>query len=241
MRLLVLAGGFGTRLKKELNGRPKPLADINGTAFLQIQIDKWVQNGVSEIIFLLYYEAKQIISFLIENKSRWLRCDFKWVVEPWPLGTGGAIFFAVQKLKLEGTFLVTNADTFISGGYKKLLCTNAPSILVRYKKDTGRYGVVSFDEEGLVTDIREKPVDVNAGYINAGLYHFSAHYFQVWDGKAVSLECTILHHFIKSKILGSCKASMDFIDIGVPEDYKKFCSWHQDIQNRKLGLKSDGN
>ena len=69
MKMLVLAGGFGTRLKKELNGKPKPLADINGTPFLQLQIDKW-QNGVVKIIFLLYYESHQIISFLSEKYAK---------------------------------------------------------------------------------------------------------------------------------------------------------------------------
>lgn len=240
MRLLVLAGGFGTRLKKELNGKPKPLADINGTPFLQLQIDKWVQNGATEITFLLYYESQQIISFLSENKEKWKNCDLNWIVEPKPLGTGGAICFAVQKLMLEGSFLVANADTFLSGGFKEIWSCKSPSMLVKYSKDTGRYGAISDDEDGFVTDMREKQLDGHEGYINAGLYHFSAPQFQEWDGEAVSLENTILNNFIKNKMLRTCKVSLDFIDIGVPEDYKNFCAWHLDGQTRQLSWEPDG-
>lgn len=228
MKMLVLAGGFGTRLKKELNGKPKPLADINGTPFLQLQIDKWVQNGVTELIFLLYYESHQIISFLSENKEKWKACSISWITEPKPMGTGGAICFAVQNLQLAGPFLVTNADTFLSGGFKEIWSTKSPSMLVKYSKDTERYGVISDDENGIVTTMREKPLHGSAGYINAGLYHFSAKLFQEWDGEAISLENSILNNFIENKMLKTCRVSVDFIDIGVPEDYKKFCDWHLD-------------
>ena len=59
--LIVLAGGFGTRLQTVLNGLPKPLADINGTPFLQYLLQNWINKGFNDFIFSLHFESNKII------------------------------------------------------------------------------------------------------------------------------------------------------------------------------------
>ena len=61
MRLLVLAGGFGTRLKTSIGDVPKALAPIGGIPFLQLQLEHWLSQGVQEFNFLLHHQADQII------------------------------------------------------------------------------------------------------------------------------------------------------------------------------------
>ena len=85
-KMLILAGGFGTRLSGLVNKVPKPLAPINGVPLLKIQIDHWVKQGQKNFIFLLHYKAEQIIEFLIKqsvNLGDGIVID--WVIEREPL------------------------------------------------------------------------------------------------------------------------------------------------------------
>ena len=56
MDMLVLAGGFGTRLKDAVSDVPKPMAPINGVPLLQLQLDHWIIQGQRSFIFLLYHQ-----------------------------------------------------------------------------------------------------------------------------------------------------------------------------------------
>ena len=66
MDMLVLAGGFGTRLKDIVNDVPKPMAPINGIPMLQLLLDHWILQGQRSFIFLLYhqhYHTEKILFF----------------------------------------------------------------------------------------------------------------------------------------------------------------------------------
>ena len=63
-RMLVLAGGFGTRLQSVLANVPKALAPIGDTTFLHLQIEHWIAQGLRSFVFLLHHQAEQIITFL---------------------------------------------------------------------------------------------------------------------------------------------------------------------------------
>ena len=101
--LVILAGGFGTRLQSVLKGNPKPLADINGTPFLQLLFINWIEQGFSKFILSLHFESEKIIRLVEELKNTILAtCEVNYVVEEEPLGTGGAISYVVKELNLEG-------------------------------------------------------------------------------------------------------------------------------------------
>ena len=224
MKLLVLAGGFGTRLKGVLKGRPKALADVHGTPFLHYQIESWVSQGVTDMVFLLHYEAGQIITYLEECKQHWPDCQFRWLIEKTPLDTAGAICFCISHLEMDGSFLVVNADTYLSGGLAELWSAPAPAILGVHLEQTGRYGTIAH-KDGFVTSLTEKEPAQKASYINAGAYHFTAADFKPWDGMPTSLERTYLPQFIAQRRLRFLVMSLTFIDIGIPSDYKIFCDW----------------
>ena len=67
--LLVLAGGFGTRLRSIVNEVPKPLAPVNGSPFLKYLIKNWLRQGVREFIFLLHFEAEKIELMISEMQN----------------------------------------------------------------------------------------------------------------------------------------------------------------------------
>ena len=104
--VIILAGGFGTRLSSVLNGLPKPMADINGTPFLELLIQNLIKNGYSNFILSLHYKADLIINYF-KNKNY----NLTYVVEPKPLGTGGAVSYIIDKFSLENFVYVVNGDS----------------------------------------------------------------------------------------------------------------------------------
>ncbi len=68
MNLLVLAGGFGTRLQSVVSQVPKALAPVVGVPFLHLQIEHWKSQGIRSFGFLLHHQAELIIGFLQSNE-----------------------------------------------------------------------------------------------------------------------------------------------------------------------------
>lgn len=234
MRLFVLAGGFGSRLKTSIPNVPKALAPVAGVPFLQLQIENWLLQGLSEFTFLLYYQADQIIDFLMLQCNGLLKgCQVDWVIEPTPMDTGGAIAHAVKKLNYKDAFLMTNADTWLGGGVRELIQAAPSTIAVVNMADVSRYGKVHFDQDNFVTAFSEKQ-HVEAGSINAGLYHLHADLFHHWDGQPFSLERSLFATIIHHRGLKALTLRTDFIDIGIPDDYYRFCRWVE--AERKIPL-----
>jgi NDP-sugar pyrophosphorylase family protein len=226
MRLLVLAGGFGTRLKTAIGDVPKALAPIGNVPFLQFQIEHWLSQGLREFTFLLHHQADQIISFLQSQQSELLKdCQVDFLIEPMPMDTGGAIAHAVKMLDIKYDFLITNADTWLGGGFHEIMQAAAPAIAVVNLADVGRYGQVNFDYSQLVTAFKEKNHLFATGWVNAGLSHLSVGLFENWGGKPFSLERDLFVSLVNDRRLKAVPLTTDFIDIGVPSDYHRFCRW----------------
>lgn len=226
MKLLVLAGGFGTRLKTVITDVPKALAPIGDVPFLQLQLEHWLAQGLREFTFLLHYQADQIIAFLQAHQVGLLKdCQVNWLIEPTPMDTGGAIAHAVKELGLTEDFLMTNADTWLGGGIHEMMQTAAPAMAVVNLADVSRYGQVHFDHAQRVTAFAEKNGQSAAGWINAGLSRLDAGLFRNWDGQPFSLERDLFATLVQNRRLTAVPLQTDFIDIGVPADYHRFCRW----------------
>ena len=226
MRLFVLAGGFGTRLKTAVPDVPKALAPIGGIHFLKLQLEHWLAQGLFEFTFLLHHQADQIISFLQEQKGGLLKdCQVDWLIEPVPMDTGGALAHAVKTFGHKDDFLITNADTWLGGGIHEMMQSTTPAMAVVNLADVSRYGQVHFDHAQRVTAFAEKNGQLAAGWINAGLSHLDADLFKNWDGQPFSLEREMYATLVQNCRLTAVPLQTDFIDIGIPEDYHRFCRW----------------
>lgn len=226
MRLLVLAGGFGTRLKTAISDVPKALAPIGDIPFLQLQLEHWLAQGLRKFTFLLHHQADQIIAFLQAQQVGLLKdCQVDWLIEPLPMDTGGAIANAVKTLDLKDDFLMTNADTWLGGGIYEMGRSSAPAMAVINLADVSRYGQVHFDHVHRVTAFAEKNGECAAGWINAGLCLLNPGLFQNWDGQPYSLERGLFATLVQDHRLIAVPLQTDFIDIGVPTDYNRFCRW----------------
>ncbi|WP_397411246.1 sugar phosphate nucleotidyltransferase [Polaromonas sp.] len=232
--LLILAGGFGTRLRSAVSAVPKPLAPVMGQPYLTYLLESWRSQGVTSFTFLLHHKADKIVDFLAEaQKSGLLEgCAVRTLVEPQPLGTGGALAYAVRELAMMGSFLVANADTWLGGGIQQLLATPAPAMAVIRVPNSERYGHVRI-ESNKISAFEEKKGSSGPGLINAGLYRLDADMFREWDERPFSLERELFPKWVSAGRLGAVPLETDFIDIGIPEDYFRFCRW---IESKKVGV-----
>ena len=129
MKLLVLAGGFGTRLKTAITDVPKALAPIGDVPFLQLQLENWKAQGLRKFTFLLHHQADQIIDFLQAQQVGQLNdCEVDWLIESMPMDTGGALAPAGKTLGLKGNFPMTKAGTWLGGGVSGILQFAAPAL-----------------------------------------------------------------------------------------------------------------
>ncbi len=226
MPMLVLAGGFGSRISAVVKDVPKPLAPVAGKPHLFHMIMLWKAQGLRDFIFLLHHKAGLIITFLEELRDTGLLdgCSTKVVVEDVPLGTGGAVANAVSRCDLAGEFLVVNADTWLDRGPLELTKSCGASICVVNMADTRRYGRVEL-YGGRIGKFVEKSEGSGPGYVNAGMYKLDAGLFHDWDGRAFSLETDILTSLAVNGQLSAVKVDANFIDMGVPDDYVRFQRW----------------
>jgi len=221
--IIVLAGGFGTRLKSELGNIPKALADINGKPFLEILLNNLIDNGFRNFIFSLYHESDQIIDFLNGfKKIIGAKCKFQYVVEPKALGTGGAVAYVVSHLKLKNEIFIINSDTWIGSGHQDISLDNYNTIGLIEMDDCRRYGKVVIDLNNFILKFSEKDNIINKGLINAGIYRLNSSLFYDWNREPFSMENSLFPILVKNNQLKGIKLNTTFTDIGIPEDYKKF-------------------
>jgi D-glycero-alpha-D-manno-heptose 1-phosphate guanylyltransferase len=231
--LLVLAGGFGTRLLSAVGEVPKPLAPVANRPFLHYLVESWLSQGVTSLVFLLHHKAKSIEDFLQSLKARGLlkNCVVQTLTEPDPLGTGGAVNYAVNQLGISGSFLVANADTWIGSGSRQVGMEGSPAMAILQSPTTERYGGVRV-KDGMVAAFQEKSGIHGPGLINAGLYHLPAELFRQRSAGAFSLERDVFPELVSEGRLKAVELQTEFIDIGIPEDYFRFCRW---IESEKKG------
>ncbi|MFA7311710.1 MAG: nucleotidyltransferase family protein [Shewanella sp.] len=217
---VILAGGQGTRLKSVTGNLPKPMVEVNGDPFLYILMRRLVDNGCSKIILSLCYQADYIIERIKKDKP--VDCDIDFVVEEFPLGTGGAIKLASLGIR-KNKFLVLNGDTLSKVNYLSLMdFSNDTDLVISgvYVADVSRYGTLIVDKLNNVLSMLEKGVN-GPGIINSGIYVIKTDLIKNFPLSSFSFE----NDFVKD-FNGSFKAFVSngyFIDIGIPEDYYKAC------------------
>lgn len=225
--ILVLAGGFGSRLRSMVSDVPKPLAPVCGKPFLFYLIENLISLGARDFVFLLHYEAGVISSTVSSfiDKLGMADINITYLVEDTPLGTGGSVLNAVNTLNLKKSFMVVNADTWLEIGFEKLVLSCPNTIASIEVKDCTRYGSLIVEGEK-ITRFMEKKYSSGAGLINAGVYHLNPDIFEeAPKNRSFSLEGSIFPSIIKKGKLNAMQINTNFIDIGIPEDYLRFCRW----------------
>lgn len=219
---IILAGGLGTRLRDAVPDLPKCMAPVKGRPFLDYVIDHLRKEGIEHFIFSLGYRH-DIIAGHLEKNFRDL--SFSLSLEDEPLGTGGAVKLACTKANEENV-VVTNGDTLFKINIDKLdsfhrqqhaVCT----LVLKPMRNFDRYGVVETDEENRIISFREK-MYYESGLINGGVYEINRQQFlSLGFPEKFSFEKDFLEKYHSSIKMSGLEQDAYFIDIGIPEDYRR--------------------
>lgn len=218
MEAIILAGGLGTRLAARLHGVPKPMAPIGGRPFLEILLSQ-LQRASCTRALLSVGHLHQAIQSHFGDSLDGMRLDY--IVEKFPLGTGGAIRAALAKAS-ENTVLVLNGDTFLQMDYAAMLEFHAAeaatlTVAVTEQADIARYGGVVVAERRIV-GFQEKGQS-GPGWINAGAYALQK---DVQWPKTLAEKFSFETDFLVPELVrlapAAYKVNGFFLDIGVPED-----------------------
>ena len=220
MEAIVLAGGFGTRLRHVVTDVPKPMAPVAGRPFLEILLSSLAQKGFTRVVLSLGFMAEKISDYF---GTRFAGLDLAYVVEDAPLGTGGATRLAVEACTQNHVF-VFNGDTYLDLEVQSLeqqWQTNRNPIVVGTQVPyTTRYGRLLVDG-GRITSFAEKGI-TGPGLINAGCYVLAKDALARFAvNHPFSFETDYLVPEVASATVEVFVTEGMFIDIGIPEDYTR--------------------
>ncbi len=226
---IILAGGLGTRLRSVVPDLPKPLAPIDGRPFLEYQMDYWIGQGIQRFVLSVGYKHE-----LIEQHfgTRYNGAELDYAVETRPLGTGGGMLLAAVNMTPSGPWLLLNGDTFFEvelaslEGFHRDREADITLSLFRVENNA-RYMGVELDAEGWVSRLKAPPGG-QAQFINGGVYMFGTSALASLGyrpGEPASLEDDIFGKALAGgKRICGCPFAGCFIDIGIPEDYRRAAS-----------------
>lgn len=220
MEAIVLAGGYGTRLREIVPDLPKPMAPIRGRPFLELVLQALAAKGFGRVVLSLGYMADTIQSHFGEAFAG---LELAYVVEQLPLGTGGGVRLAMSICERDHVF-VFNGDTYLDLEVEAVEglweCHRRPLIVGRRVPDTARYGRLR-TLAGRVMGFSEKGVS-GPGLINAGCYVFNSGQLDEFQlNHAFSLETDYLQRAVRERPFEAFETNGHFLDIGVPEDYAR--------------------
>lgn len=237
MKAVILAGGFGTRLRPLSCTRPKHLFPIGNKPQLDWTIEKLAKSGTKEVILAVNYMADVYVQHYRKSKQK-LKISFSrdtltsgtHTRFQRPLGTGGPIKNAEKLIGRKEPFLVLNGDILTNINYAELMKkhrTNnkATATIALYRvKDTSRYGVAELAKDNRVLRFTEKPTceKTPSNLINAGIYVLEPEIFDyIPSGRPVSIEREIFPKLAEEGKLYGYPFKGLWIDIGEPKDYLK--------------------
>ena len=233
---IILAGGFGTRLKDAIPDLPKCMAPVNGRPFLFYVINYLRSQGIEKFIFSLGYKHEVIEAYLHAEFST---LDYQNLIEKEPLGTGGAILASCYKTS-EQTVLVVNGDTIfkvdLGTAYADHIKHDSDcTLILKPMENFDRYGVVELNDDDSIKSFEEKKF-YKSGLINGGIYFLNTEQFLAEElpGKFSFEKDYLEKYFETRKIYGSVQDEY-FIDIGIPEDYFRV---QHELKQAPLDLKN---
>lgn len=216
---VILLGGMGTRLGALTRETPKPLLDVGGRPFVDILIREAVRRGFTKILLLAGFRS-EVVAQYVARAQDWLPdgCQIAISIEPTPLGTGGALAFA--KDKLDEQFLLLNGDTWFDFNWLDLVdhAGRYAAVAARRLEKADRYESLSLGHEGQVEAIIGRGEGSSPALINGGVYLLARSDLDGFSG-AFSIESDVLPALVAKGRLRAKAYDGYFIDIGIPETY----------------------
>jgi D-glycero-alpha-D-manno-heptose 1-phosphate guanylyltransferase len=220
---IILAGGFGTRLRSVVSDVPKPMAPIGNRPFLELLMDYLIRFNYNHIVLSTGYMHEKIADHF---GSTYRGASISYAVEHTPLGTGGGMRNALSQCSDED-ITVLNGDTLFRIDYDDLrhFYRSHPTcmaVVLRQVEDTARYGSVTTDCSDRISHFAEKEDSHGFGTINGGIYMLNRSLLEEQPSDtAFSFEKDIMQKKYQQEPFFAYTSGAYFIDIGVPDDYHR--------------------
>jgi mannose-1-phosphate guanylyltransferase len=234
MKAILLAGGKGTRLRPLTVHTPKPIVPIFNRPFLYYQIDQLRQvPEIDEAILSLNYQPRRIEEIFGDGEG--LGMKLRYVVEPIPLGTAGAVRYAGDSLT--ESVVVFNGDVLTQVDLRAVLALHRErkakaTIVLTPVENPRAYGLVETDAKGNIKRFLEKPGEdeITCNTINAGIYILEPDTFdRIPKDTTWSIERSFFPSLIeRGETFVAYVYDGYWIDIGTPQKYLQV---HRDIMD----------
>jgi len=234
MKAILLAGGKGTRLRPLTIHTPKPIVPIFNRPFLHYQIDLLKQvPEIDEVILSLNYQPRRIEEIFGDGSE--LGIKIRYVVEPVPLGTAGAIKYAGDNLT--ESVVVFNGDVLTQIDLAAVIRLHRQrqaraTIVLTPVENPSAYGLVETDPDGNILRFLEKPrlEEITTNNINAGIYVLEPDTFdRIPSDVSWSIERSYFPSLVERQETFVAFIYQGYwIDIGTPEKYTQV---HRDIMD----------
>jgi mannose-1-phosphate guanylyltransferase len=230
MQAIVLVGGEGTRLRPLTETVPKPALTLVDRPFLAYMIEWLAAHGVTEVVLACGFLPDVLREALAGEEER-AGVEIRYVVEPQPLGTAGAIRFAADALgeELDERFLALNGDVLTDLDLSALMRAHrerdaSATIALHPVQDASAYGLVRCGGGGEVLEFLEKTGEQAPGEVNAGMYVLERKVLElVPPGENVSIEREVFPRLAGQGLHGLPLEGY-WMDIGTPDRYLQ-ASW----------------
>ena len=221
----MLVGGFGTRLRPLTLTVPKNLVPVAGVPLIERVIAGLAAHGVDRVVLSLGYRPDSFFAAFPDDTAGGVPLTY--VVEPEPLDTAGAIRFAAREAGLRDTFVVANGDVLTDLDITALIDFHRrrgaeATIALTPVEDPSRFGLVTTDASGRVTDFIEKPPpgEEPTNLINAGTYVLEHSVLnRIQPDRKVSVEREVFPAMAAEGTLFAMGSESYWLDVGLPDSY----------------------
>jgi mannose-1-phosphate guanylyltransferase len=222
VQALILAGGEGTRLRPLTSTVPKPVVPLVDRPFIVYMLDWLRRHGIDDVVMSCGHLASGVRNVLGDGSA--FDVKLRYVEEPRPLGTGGALKFAESLL--DERFLMFNGDVLADFDLTAQIAhherTGARATLALTPvEDPTAYGLVRTEGDGAVTEFVEKPApdQIDTRNISAGAYVLERSILELLEPEQpASIERDVFPQLVGAGLYG-CVSEGYWLDIGTPERY----------------------
>jgi mannose-1-phosphate guanylyltransferase len=224
MRAILLAAGFGTRLRPLTNRMPKCLVPIKGRPLLEIWLKRLTEAGIGPFLINMHYLAEQVQVFIESSPHR---DQVTLVYEHELLGTAGTLIANLDFLQGEDALLI-HADNYCLADFRAFMTAhkqrppNCVMTMMTFRTNNpSSCGIVELDERDVVVGFHEKVAKPPGNLANGAIYILSAELLMMMEGNdlcsAKEFSTEVLERFVGR--IYAHETTENFIDIGAPESY----------------------
>lgn len=225
MKVVIMAGGKGTRIASVVDDIPKPMIPIQGKPILEYQIESLKEQGITEIILVVGHLGKKIIEYFGDG-SKW-NVSIKYYIEEEPLGTAGALAYLVNDLTND--FLLLNGDIILEVDFLRMLQYHREkrakaTILTHPNNHPYDSGLIIADKEMKVVRWlhKEEERTIYKNRVNAGVHILGKEILRDMPfGEKVDLDRQILRALLEKGELYAYDSPEYVKDMGTPDRYQK--------------------